>query len=149
MNLRILKARHKVRTIDGAEAVVLDETQDGLWIRVKYLSANDPSFVGAETLLGADEIEVLLGVAELPEWGNQVGVTLLLERGEGGHPDAYQVITMSGVPYGVTITAEDSGGKVEALERLVAGLKTFGFRGRVLIHDVTEVGSSEQYEVEV
>lgn len=149
MNLRILKPRHKVRTIDGAEAVVLDETQDGLWVRVKYLSAKERSFVGAEALLGEDEIEALLGVAELPEWGKQVGVTLLLERGEEEHPDTYQVITMSGVPHGVTITAEDTRRKENALKRLVASLKSFGFEGHVLVDDVTAVGRSERYEVEV
>ncbi len=61
MNLWILKPGHKVRTQDGAEAEVLSETEDGEWIRVRYLDGGDPLFGGTEDLVSEAEVEALLG----------------------------------------------------------------------------------------
>lgn len=60
MNLWLLKPRHKIRTRDGAEAEVLAETEDGAWVKVRYLNVeDDPSLVGTEDLLSEDEVEAL------------------------------------------------------------------------------------------
>jgi hypothetical protein len=37
----------------------------------------------------------------------------------------------------------------EALNRLIAALRAFGFRGRVAVKDATEPGPIERYEFEV
>lgn len=37
MDLRILGARHRVRLRDGAEAVIVEESADGIRVRVKRL----------------------------------------------------------------------------------------------------------------
>jgi hypothetical protein len=51
MDLWYLKPGHKVKMRDGAEAEVLAETEDGEWIRVRYLDGGDlPQLV----LIGED-----------------------------------------------------------------------------------------------
>jgi len=58
MNLWLLQPGDKVRTLDGAEAEVLYETEDGEWIRVRYVECADkPSLVGTEDLAHEDELE--------------------------------------------------------------------------------------------
>lgn len=53
-----LQLGHKIRTRDGAEAEILFETEDGEWIKVRYLEAKDgPSVVGREDLVNEDEIK--------------------------------------------------------------------------------------------
>ena len=37
MDLWSLRRGHKIRTRDGTEAEVLSETEDGAWIKVRYL----------------------------------------------------------------------------------------------------------------
>jgi hypothetical protein len=77
MELWYLRPGHKVRTRDGAEAEVLSETEDGEWIRVRYLDgADDPLFAGTEDLAHRDEVEALLGVAHRNNWGEKVTVIL-------------------------------------------------------------------------
>jgi hypothetical protein len=47
VNLWYPKPGHKIRTRDGAETEVLAETQDGEWIKVRYLdSKDDPCSLG-------------------------------------------------------------------------------------------------------
>lgn len=63
MDLWYLRPGHKIRTRDGAEAEVLSETEDGEWIKVRYLDgADDPLLVGTEDLAHREEVEALLGV---------------------------------------------------------------------------------------
>ena len=77
MNLWYPKPGHKIRTRDGAEAEVLAETQDGEWIKVRYLdSKDDPLFAGTEDLAHRDEVEALLGVAHGSAWGKKVTIIL-------------------------------------------------------------------------
>lgn len=62
MELWYLRPGHKIRTRDGTEAEVLSETDDGKWIRVRYLGGDDPMFTSTEDLAHRDEVEALLGV---------------------------------------------------------------------------------------
>jgi hypothetical protein len=58
MNLRTLQPGDKILTRDGAQAEVLTETEDGEWIKVRYLEAkDDPSLEGMEDFVNEDEIE--------------------------------------------------------------------------------------------
>ncbi len=57
-----LKPGDRLRTIDGALAEVVRETEDGHWILLRYLSGTeDPDLVGAEDLCHENEI---VGLAE-------------------------------------------------------------------------------------
>lgn len=146
----MLKPGHKIRTRDGAEAEVLSETQDGLWIKVRYLDgADDPLFGESEDLVHRDEVDVLLGVAHRSTWGDRVAV-ILHHVPEGGESEGeYEVVTMKGVPHGVIITGSDPDSAEDALNRLLNGLRAFGFSGRVDVEDVTSTGGVHRYEVEV
>jgi hypothetical protein len=42
MELWYLRPGHRIKMRDGAEAEVLSETEDGEWIRVRYLDGSDP-----------------------------------------------------------------------------------------------------------
>lgn len=64
---------------------------------------------------------------------------------EGG----YEAVTMTGVPENVQIKGSDSGSAEGALNHLIAGLRAFGFTGRVAVEDATYIGSVQRYEVEV
>lgn len=145
----MLKPGHKVRTRDGAEAKVLDETDDGEWIRVRYLgNQDDPLSAEIEELAHKDEVEALLGVVHESTWGDSVTIMLHhvpeSEAGEGG----YEAVTMAGVPNGVSITGEDPDSAEGALRRLLDGLGAFGFTGRVTVDDATHSGRMERYEIE-
>lgn len=62
--------------------MILDETQDGAWIRVRYLPLDDGDpLAGTEDLVSENEVEALLGVAELDAWSRQTAVTLLSVSG--------------------------------------------------------------------
>jgi hypothetical protein len=82
-------------------------------------------------------------------WGDKVTVVLHhipeSEESEG----EYEAVTMKGVPHGVSITGSDPDSAEAALNRLVSGLKAFGFVGRVTVEDATYVGGVQRYEVEV
>jgi hypothetical protein len=68
VNLDTLKPGDRVRTADDAVAEVLAASEDGEWIRVKYLrSDQDPELVNTEDLCSADEIEEKIStVRDLP-----------------------------------------------------------------------------------
>ena len=58
MDLYGLKPGDSVRTVENAVAEVLAATEDGEWIRVKYLlNDTDPALVNTEDLCSEDEIE--------------------------------------------------------------------------------------------
>jgi hypothetical protein len=57
-----LKPGGRVRTVDGAVADILNETQDGQWILIRYIeSSEDPSIVGTEDLCHQDELQERIG----------------------------------------------------------------------------------------
>ncbi len=77
MDLRLLRPGHKVRMREGTEAEVLSETEDGEWIKVRYLDGgDDPRFSGTEDLVHRGEVEALLGVAHKRTWSDEVTVIL-------------------------------------------------------------------------
>ncbi len=57
VNLYELKPGDRARTTDGALVEVLAETEDGQWIRVRYLELDDPSLVGTEDLCHEGEMQ--------------------------------------------------------------------------------------------
>jgi hypothetical protein len=62
MDLYDLKRGDQVRTVDGALVEILNETQDGQWILVRYLAdTEDPALVGTEDLCSESELH---GLAE-------------------------------------------------------------------------------------
>jgi hypothetical protein len=64
MDLYALKIGDRVRTVDGALAEVISETEDGRWIRIRYVeSPGSPELVGTEDLCDQDELEVVSGTA--------------------------------------------------------------------------------------
>ena len=150
MNLWLLKPGHKVRTRGGAEAEVLSETEDGEWIRVRYLdSVDDPLFAGTEDLAHRNEIEALLGVAGKSTWGGRVTVVLHRVPESEEHEGGYEATTMAGVPHGVIVSGGDRDSAEAALNHLLDGLKAFGFKGRVAVEDATYVGGVQRYEVDL
>jgi hypothetical protein len=56
-----LKAGDKVRTIDGSVAEIVNETQDGKWIKVRYVEGTeDAALIGTEDLCTEDELAELV-----------------------------------------------------------------------------------------
>jgi len=148
MDLWHLKRGHKIRTRDGAEAEVLSETEDGEWIKVRYLDGeDDPLFAGTEDLAHREEVEALLGVAHRSSWGEKVTVIVHhvpeSEESEG----EYEAVTMKGVPHGVSITSSDPESVEGALNHLLDGLRAFGFTGRVTVEDATGLGQVDRYDI--
>ena len=63
MDLETLKVGDRIRTVDGAIVEVVAETEDGRWIKVRYLEAtDDPNLIGSEDLCSDDELVELVGV---------------------------------------------------------------------------------------
>jgi hypothetical protein len=57
MDLHTLRPGDKVRTIDNNVALVLSATEDGEWIKVRYLeSGENPELVSTEDLCSKDEV---------------------------------------------------------------------------------------------
>lgn len=150
MDLWLLKPGHKIRTHDGAEAEVLDETEDGAWIKVRYLTVpDDPSLDGTEDLVSEGEVDALLGMTVRRTWGEKVVIVLHHVPEDEGFEGGYEAATMAGVPNNVRISGSDAESKEGALDHLLGGLSSLGFRGRVIVEDATAPGSIERYEIDV
>jgi len=64
MDLYDLKPGDRVRTADGAVVEVLAETEDGQWIKVRYVEAlEDPDLVDTEDLCHVDELQEVIAAA--------------------------------------------------------------------------------------
>jgi hypothetical protein len=62
VDLYELRIEDCVRTIDGAIVEIINETQDGEWILVRYLeSADNQKLVGTEDLCHQNELTELVG----------------------------------------------------------------------------------------
>lgn len=63
MNLYELKPGDRVRTVDGALVEIVNETEDGQWILVRYLAdTEDPALVGTDDLCHDSELKGLIEV---------------------------------------------------------------------------------------
>ena len=61
MDLYELRRGDRVRTADGAVVEVLAETEDGQWVKVRYIeSPDDPGLVDTEDLCHVDELQELI-----------------------------------------------------------------------------------------
>ncbi len=149
MNLWILKPGHKIRTHEGAEAEVLSETEDGEWIRVRYLGSDDPMFAGTEDLAHKAEVEALLGMVVAGSWGDRVTVIVHYRPEDQDFGGGYEATTLTGVPHNVIVTGGDEDSAEGALDQLLDGLRAFGFRGRVAVEDATGLGRPQRYEVDL
>jgi hypothetical protein len=126
----------------------LAETNDGVWIRVRHLEVpDDPTLAGTEDLISEGEVEALLGVARTGGWDEKVTVILHHIPESEESEEGYEVVTMKGVPYTVSITGSDGDFAGGALNHLLDGLRAFGFAGRVAVEDVMGLGPANRYEV--
>lgn len=82
-------------------------------------------------------------------WGEAVSVVLHHVSEDEGFEGGYEAETLSGAPNGIRISGADRMSKEAALDHLIGGLALLGFRGRLVIDDVTEVGRRNRSEVEV
>ena len=64
MDLSELRPGDRVRTVDGAEAEIVNETEDGQWIKVRYVGGADPDLIGTEDLCHEGEIERRIAARE-------------------------------------------------------------------------------------
>lgn len=150
MDLWLLRPGHKVRMREGTEAEVLSETEDGEWIKIRYLDdGDDPLFSGTKDLAHRDEVEALLGVVRKSTWSDEVSVILHHVPESEESEAAYEATTMRGVPHGAVITTEDSDSAEKALDRLLNTLRSFGFSGRVVVDDATYIGGMQRYEIDL
>lgn len=149
MELHYLRPGHKIKMRDGAEAEVLSETEDGEWIRIRYLGgADEPLFAGTEDLAHKNEIEALLGAVVGGSWGDRVMVIVHYRPEDQDFGGGYEATTLTGVPHNVIVTGGDEDSAEGALNQLLDGLKAFGFRGRVAVQDATGLGRPERYELD-
>lgn len=128
---------------------MLAPTEDGRRILARYLeSPVNSSLVGTEGFVGDRDVAAFTPAPPGSEWGDKA--TALVHRvpeseeSEGG----YEVVTMSGVPLGVSIMTE-ADSPPEALERLLGALKVFGYSGPVAVEDATYIGSVQRYELDM
>ncbi len=150
MSLWHLKPGHKIRLSDGPDAEVLSETEDGEWIRVRYLGTADTSvFEGSEDLVHSDEVEALLGVIHRSTWSEDLTVFVHYVPESEDSEGSYEAVTMKGVPHEVIITGSDPESAEEALKQLVSGLKAFGFVGRVAVENAVGLGQPVRHRVDV
>lgn len=57
MDLSELKSRDQVRTTDGDIVEVVADSEDGAWIKVRYVECDEhPELVGTEDLCSEDEL---------------------------------------------------------------------------------------------
>ncbi len=82
-------------------------------------------------------------------WGEEVSVVLHQQPEDDGFEGGYEAETMTGVPNGVRITGCGEDSKQEALDHLIGALVLLGFRGNVVVNDVTELGRNDEYRVEI
>jgi hypothetical protein len=57
MDVTMLRTGDRIRTVDGSTAEVLAPSEDGAWIRVRYLEVpRNPEIVNTEDLCSGEEI---------------------------------------------------------------------------------------------
>lgn len=142
------KPGDRVASGDGAWFEVLSVLGAGNRLRVRHAGERvDPAKAGSEDELAVDDVISVSPAPPGPEW-ERVSVVVHRVRESVEGEAGFEALTMMGVPLGVTVAAfEDTAH--EALDRLLRALAAFGFSGNVTVEDVTGLGPSERYEVEV
>jgi hypothetical protein len=56
VNIRKIAVGTRVKLATGAEAEVVSNPQDGVWLFARYISADDPSMVGKEEMIFAQDV---------------------------------------------------------------------------------------------
>ena len=57
INIRTLAPGTRVALVDGAEAEIIDNPADGVWVFARYLSSpRDPGLVGQEEMIFAQDV---------------------------------------------------------------------------------------------
>ena len=56
INVRELAAGTRVVLVSGAEAEIIDNPKDGVWIFARYVAAADPALVGEEEMIFAQDV---------------------------------------------------------------------------------------------
>jgi hypothetical protein len=56
INIRDLPVGAKVTLEGGAEAEIVDNPKDGVWLFARYLAADDPALVGQEEMIFAQDV---------------------------------------------------------------------------------------------
>ena len=57
VNVRDLAAGTSIVLVDGAEAEIVDNPRDGVWLFARYLSSpRDPKLVGQEEMIFAQDV---------------------------------------------------------------------------------------------
>ena len=60
VNIRDLAAGTAIVLVDGAEAEILDNPGDGIWLFARYLSSpRDPALIGQEEMIFAQDVVAL------------------------------------------------------------------------------------------
>ena len=83
------------------------------------------------------------------EWAQKVTVVVHHVAHSEEYEGGYEAVTIMGVPYGVAVTGSDPNSTQGALNRLLEGLRVFGYTGWVSVEDATYFGGVQHYEVEV
>lgn len=143
------KPGDRVARADGAWGEVLSVSEAGDALRIRYTGdGGDPSMPKTEDLVATNEIVSLSPAPAGPGWGSEVIVVVHHVPESGGFEGGYEATTMMGVPEGVVVTGTDGDSAEGALNHLMAGLRAFGFSGRVAVEDTTVDGGVRRYEVE-
>lgn len=57
INIRTLGPGTRITLVDGAEAEIVDNPNDGVWVFARYLSSpRDPALVGQEDMIFAQDV---------------------------------------------------------------------------------------------
>jgi len=56
INVRTIPAGTRVTLASGAEVEVVSNPQDGVWLVGRYLTSDDPTLVGAEDMIFAQDV---------------------------------------------------------------------------------------------
>lgn len=81
-------------------------------------------------------------------WGERVTVMLHRVPESEEYEGGFEAVTMTGVPYNVSVTGSDHNSPEDALNHLISGLNAFGFSGCVAVEDTTYIGGVQRYKVQ-
>lgn len=62
VNISKLRRGDRIQTVDGNLAEVMDESQDGEWVKVRYVESSKPELIDTEDLCSVDDVESVSSV---------------------------------------------------------------------------------------